>query len=369
MSSKNETVVTAMSGGVDSSVAAALLLQKGYNVIGVTMKLWEFQNVGVNSIQSSSCCSIDSMNDARSVCQTLGIPHYVIDFQKQFDKWVIDNFISEYLKGRTPNPCVICNTQIKWQALMNKANELNADFLSTGHYARITYYSDSNRYLLKKGLDKDKDQSYALWGLDQQSLKKTLFPLGEISKTEARQIAKELRLKTAEKNESQEICFVPDNNYRRLLKERNKNNNNGFFSEGDIVTTKGEKVGKHQGYPNFTIGQRKGVGVAMGTPYYVVDILPETNQVVIGDKNDLRCKGLVASQINWITFEKLEKSTHFFVKIRYRDKGSFGLVSNLNNGRIQVEFEEPQFAVTPGQSVVLYDDDMVVGGGIIENKL
>ena len=368
-SKKSLTVVVAMSGGVDSSVAAALLVQQGYQVIGATMKLWEFQDVGGNSKRESSCCSIETMNDALSVCQTLGIPHYVFDFQKDFTEFVVDNFVSEYLKGRTPNPCIICNSRIKWETLLSKTEELNADYLSTGHYARILFDPQTNRHLLRKGVSEEKDQSYALWGLTQKSLTQTLFPLGEQEKNEVRKIAEEIGLKTANKPESQEICFVPDDNYRRLLQDKTIDQDIEYFKEGEFVTTDGQVVGKHHGYPNFTIGQRKGLRLAMGKPVYVIDIKPDNNQVIIGEKDDLFSKGLIANQVNWISFDKLIKPKRFFVKIRYRDSGSFGIVSIDSNESIKVIFDEPQSAITPGQSVVFYEEDFVVGGGIINSSL
>ncbi len=367
--SSNTTVVVAMSGGVDSSVAAALLLQKGYNVIGATLKLWEYQDWGGNINKENSCCSIDSINDARSVCSTLDIPHYVFDLKKQFNNYVVENFISEYLQGRTPNPCIICNTKIKWNMLLNKTRELGAKYLATGHYAVIEFNRDHNRYFLRKGRFGKKDQSYALWGLTQENLANTLFPVGKLTKSEVRQIAQKLGLKTAEKSESQEICFIPDNNYRRLLKEHLKDNGNDFFEDGEIVTVAGEVVGRHDGYPNYTIGQRKGLGIAMGKPMYVVDIIPESNKVVIGEKNDLLCKGLVANRINWIIFDKLVNPEKYFIKIRYNDHGAPGIVSYDSGENVRVEFDEPQHAVTPGQSVVFYADDIVIGGGIIEHRL
>ena len=357
-----------MSGGVDSSVAAALLVRQGYNVIGVTLKLWEYQDLGGNINMENSCCSVESINDARSVCQDLDIPHYVLDFKQQFRTKVVDNFISEYLKGRTPNPCIECNSRIKWDLLLNKTKQFGAEFLATGHYARVEFNQDFKRFVLKRGRYVKKDQSYALWGLTQKSLARTLMPIGDLTKAEVRQIAETLDLKTADKEESQDICFIPDNNYRRLLKEHINKNGNGFFEQGDIVTTEGDVVGRHEGYHNFTIGQRKGLGIALGKPVYVVDILPESNKVIVGEKNKLLCKGLVADQVNWIAMEKLTEPGLFFVKIRYNDTGSFGTLSYDSDENISIEFIEPQFAVTPGQSVVFYQDDNVIGGGIIKHS-
>ncbi len=364
----NTRVVVAMSGGVDSSVAAALLVRQGYYVIGVTMKLWEYQDLGGNINMENSCCSVESINDARSVCQVLDIPHYVLDFKRQFRNQVVDNFISEYLKGRTPNPCIDCNTRIKWDLLLNKTKDLGAEYLATGHYARVEFNQEFKRFILRKGKYAKKDQSYALWGLTQKSLAGTLLPIGDLTKAEVRQIAETLGLKTADKEESQDICFIPDNNYRRLLKDHLNKNGNGFFEQGDMVTTEGKVVGRHEGYHNFTIGQRKGLGVALGKPVYVVDILPESNRVIIGEKKELLCKGLVADQLNWIALEELTEPGQFFIKIRYNDAGFSGILSYDSDRNIRAEFIEPQSAVTPGQSVVFYINDSVLGGGIIKHS-
>lgn len=363
----NKLAVVAMSGGVDSSVAAALLAEQGYRVIGVTMKLWEFHDVGGNTARESACCSVESMNDAALVCRRLGVPHYVVDFQEEFRRWVVENFVSEYLAGRTPNPCIICNTRIKWEALLRKAKELGAEYLATGHYARVGYDPGSGRYLLMKGRDASKDQSYALWGLSQESLACTLFPLGDLTKGEVRRIAADLGLKTAKKRESQEICFVPDNNYRRLIREKAAGRLKDL-REGQIVTTTGEVVGTHSGYTDFTIGQRRGLGIALGRPVYVVDVQPETNRIVVGGKERLYRRGLRAQNINWIAVDRLHGRRRLFVKIRYKDPGAFAEVYELPDGRAEVVFENPQRAITPGQSVVFYDGEVVVGGGIIQES-
>ena len=365
---KNSIVVVAMTVGVDSSVAAALLAQQGYRVIGITMKLWEFREVGGNTKREATCCTIETMNDARDVCQTLGIPHYVVDFRDDFNRYVVDDFVSEYLLGRTPNPCINCNIKIKWESLLNKMDELGADYLATGHYARIGYSESKNRYYVQNATFAAKDQSYALWGLTQKSLSRTIFPLGEMTKAEVRKTADKLGLKTADKVESQEICFVPDNDYRRLLKERLLANNENQNIGGNIVTTDDATIGTHEGYPYFTIGQRRGLGIALGKPAYVVDILPEEKKIVVGNKSDLLKKGLLASKINWSAIDALKGPSRFFVKIRYRDPGAFATVSAKGKDLVEVLFDDPQFAITPGQSVVFYDDDKVVGGGIIEKS-
>jgi len=359
-----KTVVVAMSGGVDSSVAAALLVQEGYRVIGVTMKLWDFTTVGGNLNRESSCCSLDSINDARMVCHQLGIPHYVMDFSEGFHKTIVRNFIDEYMKGRTPNPCVLCNTFVKWQMLLERAKTLGADYLATGHYARIVRDEYSGRHLLLRSTNRAKDQSYALWGLNQAALSRTLFPLGNLKKEEVRQIAEKLGLRTAQKSESQEICFIPDNDYRRFLREQVSD-----IREGEIVTTDGEVVGTHSGYPFFTIGQRRGIGVGLGRPMYVVEVDPETNRVIIGEKEKLEVHGLIARGINLIRYSRIEEPLSAQIKIRYNDPGAAGTVVQSGADEIRVEFARPRRAVTPGQSVVFYQADYVVGGGIIEKAL
>ncbi len=361
-------VAVAMSGGVDSSVTAALLLERGYRVVGLTMKLWDYERVGGNVHRESSCCSLDDIEDARAVAHQLGIPHYVVDIQEEFARTVIRNFEEEYLRGRTPNPCVLCNLHAKWRVLLRKALSIGAEYFATGHYARVIYDADSRRYLLLRATDRSKDQSYALWALRQDQLRYTILPLGELSKHEVRATAQRLGLRIARKAESQEICFIPDNDYRRYLQERF---GPGVLREGEIVDTSGRVLGKHSGYPGFTIGQRRGLGIAVGKPMYVVDIRPELNQVVVGEREELFSRGLVAELVNWIAVERLEDPMQVWVKIRYRDRGSWATIRPHEDDprRVVVQFEEPQPAVTPGQSVVFYDEDVVVGGGIIAERI
>ncbi|MDZ7260864.1 MAG: tRNA 2-thiouridine(34) synthase MnmA [candidate division KSB1 bacterium] len=365
---KTEIVVVAMSGGVDSSLTAALLHQQGYQVIGITMHLWDYNGVGGNIYHESACCSVEATHDAQQVCHKLGIPHYVIDLREEFDQCVIENFVAEYLQGRTPNPCIQCNTKLKWGYLLDKARQLGAQRLATGHYARVSYDRSKDRYLLLKGLDHSKDQSYALWGLTQPMLEKTLFPLGTLTKAKVRQMASELALKTANRGESQEICFIPDNDYARFLKERLPTVLERI-GEGDILDVTGQILGRHRGYPFYTIGQRKGLGIAVGRPLYVTQIEPQTNRIVVGDKDDLLSRGLIAEKVNWIAIEMLCSELEVEAKIRYKAPAARATITPLGPDTVRLLFENPQPAVTPGQSVVFYDKDVVVGGGIISEAL
>lgn len=348
-----------MSGGVDSSVAAHFLVEQGYDVVGLFMRL------GIDKIdaimKTKVCCSLEDANDARSVADQLGIPFHVLNFRDAFDR-IIDAFCIEYLNGRTPNPCITCNQELKFGRLLDFAKMLNADFIATGHYAKVERVRD--RYLLKKGADVRKDQSYVLFPLTQDQLSKTLFPLGMVTKEYIRQVARDMNLKTKDKSESQDICFVPDNNYHNLLQERFGDR----ITQGFIKDTHGNILGRHPGTPFFTIGQRKGLGIALGTPRYVVDINPQENTIVIGTNDDLMENELAASGVNWISIDKPEIPLEVQAKIRYNHIPEPAAVYPYGTDKVRVVFRNPQKAITPGQAVVFYDADTVVGGGWIEKK-
>jgi tRNA-specific 2-thiouridylase len=363
MSTERGTVVVGMSGGVDSSVAAALLLEQGYRVIGITMKTYDFDEVGGNVANEASCCGLGAVNDARRVADGLGIPHYVVDFRSSFGRHVIDNFVDEYLHGRTPNPCVICNRELKWGELLRKADALGAQFLATGHYARIRHEPSRRRYVLSRGAYAEKDQSYALWAVPQEALRRTLFPLGDRTKPQVREIARSLGLRNAAKQESFEICFVPDDRYDRFLAERVEGLEQRL--EGGPIVLRGEVVGTHRGYPFYTIGQRKGLG-AFGRKVYVTGIDSESNTVYIGSDDDLQHRALVASRVNWSGIDAPTGTLRVTAKVRYKDEATPATAEIAPDGRLHVAFDAPKRAITPGQSVVLYDGPDLLGGGIIE---
>ena len=359
----NKRVVVAMSGGVDSSVAAALLGEAGWEVIGITLRLWEEEQP--DAPPSRACCALEAVTDARQAAQDLGIDHYVVNMKEPFRTEVVDYFVREYRAGRTPNPCIACNRAIKFTALLQKALELEASHLATGHYARLDYNAESGRYLLRKGTDAWKDQSYLLYDLTQEQLSRCLFPLGGLTKKEVRRKAEALRLGVAGKTESQEICFVPDNDYRGFLRRRGVE-----AAPGPILDSRGKKLGIHQGIPFYTIGQRRGMGLVSPRPLYVLEIRPEDNALIVGERNELFRAGLKAEAVNFIAVPTLEQEQMLTVKIRYRSPEVPAVVKPpAPDGTVRVIFDRPQAAVTPGQAAVFYRGELVVGGGTIKAAL
>ena len=350
-----------MSGGVDSSVAAAVLLDKGYEVFGATMQIWP-DIKEERQKNESGCCSLSAVDDARRVADKLGIPYYVLNFKELFQNKVIDYFTSEYIGGRTPNPCIICNRYIKFKALLDKSMAMGMDFIATGHYARIEFNPFNQRYILKKSINDIKDQTYALYNLTQEQLSRTLFPIGDYTKDRVREMAREIGLAVASKPDSQEICFVEDNDYARFICENTDYN----IIQGYFVDTKGNKLGTHKGIIHYTVGQRKGLGITFGKPMYVTAVNPENNTVVLGEEKEVFTGQLVASDLNFISIPNLESDMRITAKIRYSAKEAAAIISPVENGRVRVLFDTPQRAVTPGQSVVFYDGDTVVGGGVID---
>ncbi len=363
---KNITVAVGMSGGVDSSVAAALLVKEGYNVIGITLNTYDYMEKEGMPVSENIRCDLKTVTDARNIAESLGFPHYVVNIRDEFKNVVIKNFIDEYLNGRTPNPCVICNRKIKWGAMLEKAENLGAHFIATGHYARVRYDGQRKRYVISRGKCAEKDQSYALWAVPQKALGKTIFPLGELSKADVRQLARQYGLNDVCKKESFEICFIPDDRYKRFLVEQVPDLKRKVFG-GDIILNN-QVVGKHNGYPFYTIGQRKNIG-AHKKKMYVTAIDSTSNRLMIGPDSELHHRTLVAGQVNWSGIAGLERSMRVQAKVRYKDEATESLVSSEETGKIRVVFDQTKRAITPGQSVVIYDCDDLLCGGVIEQVL
>lgn len=349
-----------MSGGVDSSVAAYLLKEQGYDVIGVTMQIWQDEEEAVQE-ENGGCCGLSAVDDARRVAASLDIPYYVMNFKAEFKKNVMDYFVAEYLKGRTPNPCIACNRYVKWESLLKRSMEIGADYIATGHYAKITELSNG-RFALQKSVTAAKDQTYALYNLTQYQLSHTLMPVGDYSKEEIRGIAEKIGLRTANKPDSQEICFIPDNDYAGFIDREAA----GLVPPpGNFVLTDGTVIGQHKGITHYTVGQRKGLGIAMGRPVFVTEIRPGTNEVVIGSNEDVFGTTVYAKNLNFMSIPDLEGDLEVIGKIRYSHKGAPCTIRKVEADKIVCQFHEPVRAITPGQAVVFYDGDIVVGGGTI----
>ena len=363
-----------MSGGVDSSAAAALLRDQGHELVGFTMQLWnQRRNINVDENGDplpSRCCSLDDVYDARRVAETLGFPFYVLNLEKEFEQAVVEPFVQSYLSGETPIPCVACNSRLKFASLDKMAVSLGCDKVATGHYARVEYDADANRYRLFRGRNYGKDQSYFLWELTQEQLSRAYFPLGEMYKEEVRDIARDAKLYTAEKQESQEICFVPDGKYSEFIDRylEHEGRSSDRPGEGEIVTTGGTAVGEHTGIHRYTIGQRKGLGIAHEKPLYVVQIERAKNQIIVGEADELENDGFLAKGVNWVAYDTPDGSVRANVKIRYRHDPAPASIRPLPGGRARITFDEPQRAITPGQATIFYDGDEVVGGGWIETS-
>lgn len=359
--SKKGRVLVAMSGGIDSSVTALLLHEQGYEVIGITMKTWDYASSG-GERKTTGCCSLDDINDARALAVDHQFPHYILDIREEFGDFIIDNFVEEYLAGRTPNPCVLCNTHIKWDALLKRADQLDCEFIATGHYARVR--KENNRYIISKGRDEDKDQSYVLWGLKQDALARTIFPCGGFTKKEIRRMALDHGYESlSKKAESYEICFIPDNDYRGFLK-RKVMGLEEKVKGGMFIDKTGKILGVHEGYPFYTIGQRKGLGIALGKPAFVTKIIPETNTVVLGFEDDLGESTMWVRDLNLSKYPTLGSEVELLTKIRYKDKGHLSKIKTEGN-LVRVDFYENVQAIAPGQSAVFYEGDDLVGGGFI----
>lgn len=353
-------VVVGMSGGVDSSVAAYLLKEEGYDVIGVTMQIWQDEAVEVQSA-NGGCCGLSAVDDARRVAECIGIPYYVMNFKEEFKCHVMDYFVGEYLQGRTPNPCIACNRYVKWESLLKRSMDIGADFIATGHYARIDRLANG-RLAIRNSVTAAKDQTYALYNLTQEQLSRTLLPIGAYEKAEVRRIAAEAKLPVAHKPDSQEICFVPDGDYAAFIeREAGKR----VPAPGDFVTSDGKILGRHKGITHYTIGQRRGLELPMGERVFVTEIRPETNEVVIGKNEDIFTDEVICDHVNFMAVEDLQMPMRVKAKIRYNHGGEFGTIVKLPDGRVKCTFETKVRAATPGQAIVFYDGEFVLGGGTI----
>jgi tRNA-uridine 2-sulfurtransferase len=360
--SKMGKVLVAMSGGIDSTVSALMLHHQGYEVVGITMKTWDYASAGTSK-KETGCCNLDSFNDARLAAVQHGFPHYVLDIREEFGDFVVNNFVEEYIAGRTPNPCVLCNTHIKWSALLKRANALDCDFIATGHYVKVR--EEQNRFVLSKAKDLTKDQSYVLWGLGQDCLSRSIYPLGDMLKTEVRQLAYDMGYQElAKKAESYEICFVPDNDYRGFLK-RNVDGLEDRVNGGNFVLSDGKVIGKHSGYPFYTIGQRRGLEIALGKPMFVTNIIPETNTVVLGEVHELQKSEMLVKGLNMVKYDTIPDGMEAVTKIRYRDQGMESVLTPTSDG-VHVSFNHAVNSIAPGQSAVFYEGDDVIAGGVIQ---
>lgn len=358
-------VVVGMSGGVDSSVAAMLLKQQGYDVIGVTMQIWQDENLSC-MVEKGGCCGLSAVEDARRVAEVLQIPYYVLNFKEEFKEQVIDYFVAEYLKGHTPNPCIACNRYVKWEALLKRSMELGADYIATGHYARIDRL-ENGRLTIRNSVTAGKDQTYALYNLTQEQLARTLLPVGEYTKPQIRQMAAEAGLPVASKPDSQEICFVPDHDYAGFIERTTQGTENAMKQNrpGNFVTKEGVVLGQHKGIVHYTIGQRRGLELPMGKRVFVTAIRPETNEVVVGDNEDIFVKEVVCDRLNFMAIEDLKEPLRVLAKIRYNHQGEYCQIKKQEDGSVLCRFEKPVRAATPGQAVVFYQKDYVLGGGTI----